>query len=320
MEQADTAALAAALRGGDRAALAAGLNLLDDARPDARKRAGALLQSLATRPAADSHLVGITGPPGVGKSTLTAALIRHWRERDLTVAVLAVDPSSPLSGGALLGDRLRMKTHEDDAGVFIRSLSSRGEFGGLSAEVWPMSQLMLAAADIVVVETVGVGQREVDVAHTCDTTCFVAQPGSGDSIQFLKAGVLEVPHILVVNKADMGDVASRTLAELAGAVSRDHPDGDWVVPVLSTSATEGTGIAELAGALRDHHRALLAGEHLHSGRRRHQAHWTLRRLEQEFGRAGLARLGGEEELLAALCASGDNPYSQYDHYRRLLGA
>ena len=209
---------------GERAALAEALNLLDDRRPTSRARATQFLRELQDNNGSGrSHLIGMTGPPGAGKSTLTAALIDLWRQRGLRVGVLAVDPSSPISGGALLGDRLRMKTSADDDGVFIRSLACRGEFGGLSAEVWPMSLVMLAAFDVVMIETVGVGQREIDISRMCDTTCFVAQPGSGDSVQFLKAGILEVPHVLVVNKEDMGAVARRTLSELGTALGRAIP-------------------------------------------------------------------------------------------------
>jgi putative protein kinase ArgK-like GTPase of G3E family len=138
----------------------------------------------------------------------------------LKVAILAVDPSSPISGGALLGDRLRMHASGADREVFIRSLACRGEFGGLSAEVWPMSLAMLAAFDIVLVETVGVGQKEIDVSKMTDTTCFVAQPASGDSIQFLKAGIMEVPHVIVVNKEDIGMAARKTLSELKTTLGR----------------------------------------------------------------------------------------------------
>ena len=188
------AQLAKAVQRGERAALAEALNLLDDRRVQSRAKAAEFLHKLQDQEnGARSHLIGMTGPPGAGKSTLTAALIDLWRQRGLRVGVLAVDPSSPVSGGALLGDRLRMKTSADDDGVFIRSLACRGEFGGLSAEVWPMSLVMLAAFDVVMIETVGVGQREIDISRMCDTTCFVAQPGSGDSVQFLKAGILEVP-------------------------------------------------------------------------------------------------------------------------------
>lgn len=181
-----------------------------------------------------------------------------------------------------------------------------------------MSLLMLAACDVVLVETVGVGQREVDVARTCDTTCFVAQPGSGDSIQFLKAGVLEVPHVLVVNKQDMGEVASRTLSELAGAVNRDHPDGDWTVPVLSTSATEGVGIDALADAIESHHDMLRETGQLVRRRRVHQANWTMKRLEEEFGRSGIQRLGGEQALLQTLLEAQANPFTQFEHCRQAL--
>ena len=312
--------LADAIAAGHRAALASALNLLDDRRPEARQRAADLLSRLQSKAAGleNARLIGITGPPGAGKSSLTAALLRVWRERGLSVGVLAVDPSSPISGGALLGDRLRMKTSHDDDGVFVRSLACRGEFGGLSAEVWPMSLLMLAAFDITLIETVGVGQREVDVSGMCDTTCFVAQPGSGDSIQFLKAGILEVPHVLVVNKEDMGAVARRTLAELSAALGREHGEGGWEVPVLSVSATRGTGIEALADVLEAHHQHLLATGTLRKRRRGYQAAWIVKRLRDEFGSHGLEKLGGQQDLLAKLTAEPSSLYEQYELLRRQL--
>ncbi|MEZ5573245.1 MAG: methylmalonyl Co-A mutase-associated GTPase MeaB [Halioglobus sp.] len=313
--------LAAAVARGERAALADALNLLDDRREVPRERAAALLSQLQRDyPQPKGHLIGITGPPGAGKSTLSAALIRVWRQRALRVAVLAVDPSSPISGGALLGDRLRMQTSAEDDGVFVRSLSNRGQFGGLSAEVWPMSQVMLAGFDIVLIETVGVGQREVDVSRMCDTTCYVAQPGSGDSIQFLKAGILEVPHILVVNKSDMGDVARRTLAELGSALTREHPDGGWQVPVIATSATTDSGIETLADIMAQHHRHLLTQQQLSTRRQSYQAHWILKRLQEEFGSFGIERLGGEQALLNKLRQPDSNSLSQYDALRHKLNA
>jgi len=313
------AALAEGVASGRRAALAEALNLLDDRRAPAREQAAALLARLHRANAASAaHLIGITGPPGAGKSTLTAALIAVWRRRGQRVGVLAVDPSSPISGGALLGDRLRMQASADDDGVFIRSLASRGQFGGLSAEVWPMSQVLLAGFDIVLIETVGVGQREVDIARMCDTTCYVAQPGSGDSVQFLKAGILEVPHVLVVNKQDMGAVARRTLAELQVALAREHPDGQWQVPVLATSASQGTGIEALADALTGHHRQLQAQGQLAARRRGYQAFWLHKRLLEEFGTAGIERLGGEAALLAQLQSPDENPIEYYETLRRRL--
>jgi LAO/AO transport system kinase len=314
-----SAALAFAVINGERAALAEALNLLDDRRSIARDSAAALLAQLQrANNQSKGHLIGITGPPGAGKSTLSAALIAVWRQRGRRVGVLAVDPSSPISGGALLGDRLRMKTSADDDGVFVRSLSSRGQFGGLSAEVWPMSQVLLAAFDIVLIETVGVGQREVDISRLCDTTCYVAQPGSGDSVQFIKAGILEVPHIVVVNKQDMGAVARRTLAELDAALAREHPDGHWQVPVLATSASNGTGIDALADVLEQHYQQLQSHGQLAARRRGYQAYWIHKRLQDEFGSSGIERLGGEQELLARLQAQDFNLLEHYELLRERL--
>jgi LAO/AO transport system kinase len=304
---------------GERPALALALNLLDNRRPEARQHAAAFVAQLQRGKTRDSgHLIGMTGPPGAGKSTLSAALITVWRQRGLRVGVLAVDPSSPVSGGALLGDRLRMKTSADDDGVFVRSLACRGEFGGLSAEVWPMSLVMLAAFDVVMIETVGVGQREIDVSRMCDTTCFVAQPGSGDSVQFLKAGILEVPHVLVVNKEDMGAVARRTLSELGNALGRSHRDGNWQVPVLSASAANGTGIEALADALEQHHAILVQGGQLNARRRDYQAHWVLKRLQEEFGTHGIRQLGGEQAIAGELGSEQQSPLEQYQLLRQRL--
>ncbi len=315
----DPARLAAAVRRGERPALARALNLLDDRRGESRRQAAEFLKQLhASQTGDEGHLIGMTGPPGAGKSSLTAALITVWRRRGLRVGVLAVDPSSPVSGGALLGDRLRMKTSADDDGVFIRSLACRGEFGGLSAEVWPMSLVMLAAFDVVMIETVGVGQREIDVSRLCDTTCFVAQPGSGDSIQFLKAGILEVPHVLVVNKEDMGAVARRTLAELGTALGRAHTDGDWEVPVLSASATAGTGIEALADTLAAHGKVIRDSKRLHERRRGYTAQWLLKRLQEEFGSHGINRLGGERAILEQLAGENLSLFEQLQAPRQRL--
>jgi len=304
---------------GERRALAQALNLLDDSRLASRQLAGALLAHLREQaPFPKGRLIGITGPPGAGKSSLSAALIRHWRQQGLTVAVLAVDPSSPITGGALLGDRLRMKTSAEDDGVFVRSLACRGEFGGLSAEVWPMSLVMLAAFDITLIETVGVGQREIDVSCMCDTTCYVAQPGSGDSVQFLKAGILEVPQVLVVNKEDMGAVARRTLSELGAALYRQQAEGEWAVPVLSASATRGTGIEALANALEHHHQYLQRNGALAAHRQRYQAEWIFKRLRDEFGSFGVDRLGGEKQLRANLVTDDGPLYTQLESFREKI--
>jgi len=306
--------LARGVEAGERGAVARALNLLDDSRGPAREKARRLLASLSDPLSrGSSHLIGLTGPPGAGKSSLTSALIRVWRRRGLSVGILAVDPSSPISGGALLGDRLRMMSGGVDEHVFIRSLACRGAYGGLSAEVWPMSLVMLAAFDLVLVETVGVGQREIDVSKMTDTTCFVAQPASGDSIQFLKAGIMEVPHVLVVNKADMGAVARRTLSDLRASLRRRNGSRAWQVPALSVSAAVDTGIDELADTLARHHRWLEDHDLLRAGRRRIQAQWILKRLGDELGRFGIDRLGGEEQIEAELIQSKGSLLEQYDN-------
>jgi len=310
-------ALAVAVSGRDRLALARALNLLDDRRPAARQCAAAFLDALPTdKLDTGGHLIGITGPPGAGKSSLTASLIQVWRRRGLKVAILAVDPSSPITGGALLGDRLRMHASGADREVFIRSLACRGEFGGLSAEVWPMSLAMLAAFDIVLVETVGVGQKEIDVSKMTDTTCFVAQPASGDSIQFLKAGIMEVPHVIVVNKEDIGMAARKTLSELKNTLRRQMDPEGWQVPALSASAALGSGIEKLADALDSHRQWLLGQGQFTARRQRCQAEWLVKHLREEFGRYGIGLLGGEEALFTALANSPRrSPIAEYDALR-----
>jgi LAO/AO transport system kinase len=312
----DPESLAESVSGQNRAAVARALNLLDDKRPEARRFAARLLATLPKdRLYGAGHLIGLTGPPGVGKSSLTAALVRIWRKRGLRVGILAVDPSSPISGGALLGDRLRMLSSDLDDKVFIRSLACRGEFGGLSAEVWPMSLVMLAAFDIVLVETVGVGQKEIDVSKLTDTTCFVAQPASGDSIQFLKAGIMEIPHVLVVNKADVGLAARKTLSELKATLRPPSAPEDWQVPALSASATTGTGIETLADSIEAHRAWLTEKGKLTATRKRFQAEWIIKRLREEFGRFGIESLGGESRLLGDLVELQGSPFEQYESLR-----
>ena len=207
-------------------------------------------------------VVGLTGPPGVGKSTTTAALISAARADGLRVAVLAVDPSSPFSGGALLGDRVRMAAHATDPEVYIRSMASRGQLGGLSAATPGAVDLLSAVGfDLVLVETVGVGQNEVDVMRLADTVVVVVAPGMGDGVQAAKAGILEIADLLVVNKADR-EGATTTVRELRGmlAVGRAGsaaPD-EWRVPVLAVVAIDGTGVTELTAALTEHRAHLIA--------------------------------------------------------------
>ena len=294
----DGADLAARLRDGDLAAAPAVLNLVENRGDAARAEVAALLQGVAPAQLggeARAHVVGITGPPGAGKSTLLSALVRTWRSRGLSVAVLAVDPSSKRSGGALLGDRARIEYDPSDRGVFIRSTAAAGRLGGLAPSTRAAAQALAAAFDVVVIETVGVGQSETEVAEVADTVAVIVQPGSGDVLQVLKSGIMEVPDVLVVTKADLGQVALRARRDLSAALrslgGRDTP------VVLVSSIAPVSGVDELADALAGHRSELdLAARRL--GARRANA---LADFAAEHGEAGLRALGGRraaQKLLA----------------------
>src|SRR3954468_14114327 len=288
----DPAELGRRLRERDRSAAPAALNLIEDRSPAARERAAELLAEVspaALGGEAPAHIVGVTGPPGAGKSTLLSALVRAWRDEDRTVAVLAVDPSSKRSGGALLGDRARIDHDPKDDGILIRSTAAGGRLGGLAAPTREAVDTLAAAFDVVVVETVGVGQSETDVEEVADTVAVVVQPGSGDVLQFIKAGIMEVPDVLVVTKADLGEVATRARRDLGQALkalgSRDTP----VVAVSSIAPVE--GIEKLIDAL-DAHRAGLDVEEARVRARRLSA---IRELTAERGERALRELGGRRE-------------------------
>jgi LAO/AO transport system kinase len=271
-----------ALRAGGKAALARTL-----ARIEARPDDAALLALLDEAWGAQKgHAIGLTGPPGVGKSTLTDALIRGFRASGRSVAVIAVDPSSKRSGGALLGDRTRLTTDPADSGVFVRSMAARDKLGGLADLVWPALTLMRALYDVVIIETVGVGQSETEIAEVADTVVFCAQPGAGDALQFMKAGVVEIPDIAVVTKADMGAPAARAVADLKGALSLAAP-GAAPVQVLCCSAATGEGVGDVLAALAA--RAGSADDLAHR-RDRQAADWARRTLTASFGSEGFARL------------------------------
>jgi LAO/AO transport system kinase len=238
--------LAKRLVAGDKRALARGISLVEDDDP-----AGWDLVREVYPRTGQASVVGFTGPPGVGKSTLIGALTRSQREAGRDVAVLSIDPSSPFTRGALLGDRIRLSEHFLDPGVFIRSMANRGALGGLSEAALQAALLMDAAGkDDVFVETVGVGQAEVDIIDHADTIVLVLQPGSGDSIQALKAGVMEIPDVIVVNKADH-PLTDTMLREIRGVLHLG-PQADWEIPVLTTEAAHGKGVEELATALAEH--------------------------------------------------------------------
>jgi LAO/AO transport system kinase len=285
----DGKALGERLRAGDRSAAPAALNLVEDRTPCGREQTAALLREVspaALGREAPAHLVGLTGPPGAGKSTLLSALLREWRARGLTVAVLAVDPSSRRSGGSLLGDRARIDHDPGDDGVLIRSTAAGGRLGGLAAPTREAVQALAVTYDVVVVETVGVGQSETDVEEACDTVAVAVQPASGDTLQFLKAGIMEVPDVLVVTKADLGGAAERARRDLEQAAAALGSDDVPVVAVSSIAPT--SGIAELADALERHRSAL----DLPSRRLRSRRQMAIGEIVAEHGDAALRALGG----------------------------
>jgi LAO/AO transport system kinase len=287
--------LGARLRDRDLGAAPAVLNLLESTAAADREQAAALLREVS--PAmlggeAPGHIIGVTGPPGAGKSTLLSALLGAWRGRGATVAMLAVDPSSRRSGGALLGDRARIEFDPSDRGVFIRSTAAGERLGGIAWGTRAAAQALAAAFDVVVIETVGVGQAETEVAEVADTVLVVVQPGSGDALQFLKSGIMETPDILVVTKADLGQVAINARRDLSAALRSLGRRATRVLAV--TSLPPATGIEELLDGLQEHWSEL--GEDgaraLSERRLRARRAGALTAFAVEHGERGLRALGG----------------------------
>lgn len=303
----DGAALAGRLRRGDLTAAPAVLNLVENRSSARRPEIDALLRGVA--PAAlggeaPGHVVGVTGPPGVGKSTLLSALVAAWRAAGRSVAVLAVDPSSKRSGGALLGDRARIVYDPEDTAVFIRSTAAGSRLGGLAPSTRAAAAALAAAFDVVVIETVGVGQSETEVAEVADTVAVVVQPGSGDALQFIKSGIMEVPDVLVVTKADLGQVALRTRRDLSAALRSLGERGTPVVAVSSIAPVQ--GVDELIAALDEHRAGLDVAARRLAARRA----GALADFAAEHGEAGLRAVGGRrgaERLLAREDEGADVP-------------
>jgi LAO/AO transport system kinase len=282
----------AALRAGGKAALAGILGRLETEADQAELTA--LLTEAYLAP--QGQVIGLTGPPGVGKSTLAGALVNAYRASGRSVGVIAVDPSSRRSGGALLGDRVRLRTDPEDQRVFIRSMAARDQLGGLAEITYGAMVLMRALYDVVLVETVGVGQSETDISMAADTVVFCVQPGSGDSLQFMKAGIVEIPDIVVVTKGDVGAAAVRAKSDVKGALGMAAEASlDWAVPVKIISATSAQGVEDLIAEIAEHWHWLTAASddgHRLTERRRVQAEsWLKQAIKERYGREGLKKLG-----------------------------
>ena len=306
----DVPTLVASAREGDPRAVARLVTLVENADPALPEIAAALTPYTGT-----AQVLGLTGAPGVGKSTTTNELVAVLRKQGRRVGVLAVDPSSPFTGGAILGDRVRMQDHATDPGVYIRSMSSRGHLGGLAAAT-PQAVRVLegAGCEVVLVETVGVGQAEVEVASLADTTLVLLAPGMGDAIQAVKAGILEIADVFVVNKADR-DGADATYHDIQGMIGLgERAPGQWRPPVLRTVAARGEGIEDLVAAI-DKHRAWLEAHGELTRRREHRAAAEVEAiaLGELRARMGTLRNGTALPSLAAKVAAGElDPYAAAD--------
>jgi LAO/AO transport system kinase len=306
----DPESLITAARAGETRALGRLVSLVENAAPDLRR-----VMKVIAPMTGNARVIGLTGAPGVGKSTITGALIRCFREAGLRVGVLAVDPTSPFSGGALLGDRVRMQDHATDDRVFIRSMATRGHLGGLARATPQVLRVLDAAGfDVVLVETVGVGQAEVEIASLADTSLVVVAPGLGDSIQAAKAGILEIADIFVVNKSDRAGAQEvvRDLRTMLAMAS--YGEGRWKPPIVSTTAATGEGIGDLVHSI-EAHGAWLADSGELGNRRRVRAREEVTAIAMAELRQRIGGMPGESRLaeLADRVAAGElDPYAAAD--------
>jgi len=282
---------------GKKQAIAGALNLLESRRPENFEYAKELIEKLSRSAKLQRHVIGITGPPGVGKSKLISRIVEVYRAQKKTIGIISVDPSSRRSGGALLGDRSQIFHDPNDQGIFIRSMAAGRHLGGLAWRTRHCLTVFEAVYDEIIIETVGVGQSETEIDQVVDTVAFVIQPGSGDALQFMKAGIMEIPHVLVVNKADQKTLAMRALNDLKAVASFSRLGSEgWENELVLTSALEGWGQKELVEAM-EKHRGFLDKDGVVKLRRRNRVQWINMLFRERFGTFGIEMLGGEPEVI-----------------------
>ena len=308
------------IRTGGKRAVADALNLMEDKRSSRVQTAKTLIHQLITCVRPDRHVIGITGPPGVGKSSLISRIIRIYRSMKKTIGIISVDPTSPRSGGALLGDRARISYDPGDPGIFIRSMAAGQHLGGLSWRTRHCLTVFETAYDVIIVETVGVGQAETEIEQVTDTVVFVLQPGGGDALQFMKAGIMEIPHILVVNKADRKALALKTVNDLNSlGYFGQKLDTGWDFEVILTSALEGWGQEALVDAMVRHHQFLTVNNMLEKKRSQNRAQWIYILFKERFGSFGVDLLGGEENIFQFIeRLDTTNPFEGLDELTRKM--
>lgn len=304
---------------GEKAAVAQALNLLEDKKPSSLAHRVKLVETLSLNAKPERHVIGITGPPGVGKSTLLSRIIPIYRDQKKSIGIITVDPSSKMSGGALLGDRTRISYDPKDTDIFIRSMAAGRHLGGLAWRTRQCLTLFESIYDRIIIETVGVGQSETEIEDVVDTVVCVVQPGSGDVLQFMKAGIMEIPHILVMNKADRKSLAEKSKNDLEAVASIASTDMEgWNLALSMTSALEGWGVDALVMAI-EKHGFYLNERNISEKRRQNRIKWVHMIFRERFGSFGVDMLGGEKNILGLLKHTDIiNPFEEVQTLEQLL--